>query len=228
MTKSSRPKAARRRWRLIVLAGGLVLCGLAWLIGSSPQMQERLRSTQTAAALVMSETFAAITASATSSATLTATISPSATITETTAPSATATVTATLTTEQRARAVLESVPGVLAVERLSVIEVGSPKLLAMDFPMPEGFGGYKADVAERAMIGMACALYAAGFDQDWRYQFSAMINLVSGATGQTFRDDGLTVRVSSQTIAGWACDNQGMLDAQAAMDEYILNPIMSG
>jgi hypothetical protein len=131
------------------------------------------------------------------------------------------------TIEARAQAIMKDAAVGVQISRVSVIEVGSPKLLAMDFNMRQGLSGYEVDFTGRNMLEMACALYANGFADDWQYQFSAMVDLIDRSTGKTSQDDGLTVRVKSSTVAGWDCSNAALMDAAAAVDDYILNPVMT-
>jgi hypothetical protein len=131
------------------------------------------------------------------------------------------------TPEGRAQAVLETADGAMDITRVSVIEVGSPKLLAMDFDMRASLSGYNLELSSRNMLEMACALYAAGYAPGWQYQFSAMVDLIDKSTGKTWTDDGLTVRVTSARVGGWNCANVAQMDARAAVDEYQLNPVMS-
>lgn len=170
----------------------------------------------------------------TASWTPTATGTPSATITDTApptvthTPTSTPTATATLSLEDQARAVMQTSLGSLyPIERVSVIDIGSPKLLAMDYPMPEDFSGYRPDFAGHQMLAMACALIQNGFDSDWQFQFSAMINIVHKATGKMDRIDGLSIRITSSKTAGLNCSNTDFIDPQLAADDYILDPVMS-
>lgn len=190
--------------------------------------------TQTAQSVAMAATTAAQRASdnqtatviALTPATATATITETPTSTGRPLPSATFTSTPTPSVEERAKIVLEEVIGKGKVERLSVLEVGTPNLLAMDYPMPETLV-YHPDAAGREMLKMACGLYAAGFTENWRFQFSAMINIVNTANGQTTRDDGLSIRVSSITVSGWNCANVDSMNPEFAAEDYILNPLFN-
>jgi len=83
------------------------------------------------------------------------------------------------------------------------------------------------DYAGKEMLRVACALYANGFADDWRYQFSAMIDVVNTATGQTSRIDGLSTRISSSTVSKWNCENVYSMNPKLAVDDYILDPVMT-
>jgi hypothetical protein len=120
---------------------------------------------------------------------------------------------------------LESVIEGSEIERLIVTELNSPELLAMDYPMP-GLFNYDYDRAGHQMLRMACALYDAGFNSNWRFQFSAMVDVVNKATGQQSRRDGLTIWVESSTVARWDCSNTSSMDAALAVDGYSLDPLL--
>ena len=158
---------------------------------------------------------------------------PTATITNTPKPTATATITntpvptATPSLQDQVQSVIDEAVGFADITRVSVIDVGSPKLLAVDFDMMQGFSGYEVDFTANKMLEMACALHQNGFAEDWQYQFSAMVDLIDRSTGKTSTDDGLTVRVKSSTVAGWDCANAALMDAERAVDDYILNPVMT-
>lgn len=134
---------------------------------------------------------------------------------------------ATPSQEQRAITVMEEVIGRDKVERISMIDLGTPKLMAMDFPMFESFSGYEVTFTALRMIEMACALRDAGFT-GYRFQFSAMINLVSTTTGQEFRDDGLTIQVEPETAAVLNCENIAFIEPALAVDDYQLHPALDG
>ena len=157
----------------------------------------------------------------------TATITNTPTATATPLPSSTPAPTATPKPEDQAQAIIHEAVALADINSVSVIDVGSPKLLAVEFNMMQGFSGYEVDFTAKKMLEMACALYQNGFAQDWQYQFSAMVDLIDRSTGKTSTDDGLTVRVKSGTVAGWDCSNAILMDAKLAVDDYILNPVMT-
>jgi hypothetical protein len=76
------------------------------------------------------------------------------------------------------------------------------------------------------MIKMACALVAGGFTDDWRFQFSAMIDLVDKSTGKTWNDDGLTIQISSARTQQLECGNADMIDPKLAAEEYLLHQVL--
>ncbi len=230
----------RRRWPLLILGGTFLACIIVYAIGSNPAVQEMSRATSTAQAIAVAGTNEALTVSngqtatvialtpPTETATTTQTLAPSATptITETPLPTSTFTPTSTPSLEDQARKIINEVLAGEDVERISITDIGSPKLLAVDYPMPQIFD-YRVDFAGTEMLKIACALHGNGFGDDWRYQFSAMIDLVNKTNGQTSRDDGLSGRVNSSTVAGWNCENVTSMDPSFALDDYILNPILN-
>lgn len=157
----------------------------------------------------------------------TETPAPTATITETPLPTTTPEPSATPNPQDQAQAIIHEGVALAEINSVSVVDVGSPKLLAVEFNMMQGFSGYEVDYTGKQILVMACALYQNGFAQDWQYQFSAMVDLIDRSTGKTSTDDGLTVRVKSETVAGWDCANAEFMDAKLAVDDYILNPVMA-
>lgn len=129
--------------------------------------------------------------------------------------------------QDQARAIINEAVALAEINSVSVIDVGNPKLLAVEFNMMQGFSGYEVDFTANKMLAMACALYQNGYSDDWQYQFSAIVDLIDRSTGKTSSDDGLTIRVQSGTVAGWDCANAALMDAKAAVDDYILNPVMT-
>lgn len=207
-----------------VLIGVVVtLCGLIFLVpGPTPKTETPIVRTVSKAPPVAAAATNA-TAIPAATATITETVTPSATITETPIPTV-ALPTLTPAPEERIKAIAEGVLGADRVERVSVIDIGDPKVIAMDFPMFEGFSGYEVEYTGRMMLDVACALRDAGYG-DYQLQMSGMVNLVNKATGQESRDDGLTIRLMAGTSATWDCSNTIMMDAALAADEYILHPL---
>lgn len=230
------PKVSQRTgWRrgcLIAAGAGIAALVGIYFLGGGPARTAQAQATRTAiaAAQVVTQNAEATNIALTpptETATVTETELPTATatITVTAVPSATPTASSTPSIEDVAKQTIESVIGDGKVERISIITLGSPKLLAMDYPMPESFSGYAVDYTGRQMLKMACSLYQAGFT-GYRYQFSAMVDLVNTTNGQTFRDDGLTVQIESDTVATWNCDNTGLMDPPFAVDNYELNAVL--
>jgi hypothetical protein len=181
-----------------------------------------IASTSTAESIAFNATATVI---ALTPPTPTATITDTPLPTSTETPTITPTMTATPSTEDRARQIINEVL-ISDLERISITELGSPKLLAIDYPMA-GLLNYNVDFTGREMLKIACALYKNGFAPGWRYQFSAMIDVVDKSTGKTSRRDGLSVRITSETVANWDCGNTDAMDAKFAVDEYILDPLLN-
>lgn len=236
----------RRPWPLLILGGSVLACILVYAVASNPAVQEMSRATSTAQAIARAATEQTILSINNETATVialtpptmtsspepsatnapTSTITASPTVTETPLPTSTFTPTSTPSLEDQAREIINNVLAGGDVERISITDIGSPKLLAVDYPMPQIFD-YRVDFAGTEMLKIACALHGNGFTDDWRFQFSAMIDLVNKANGQTSRDDGLSGRVSTDTVAGWNCENVASMDPTFALEDYILNPILN-
>ncbi len=225
-------KSRRNLLRLpcVVLIMAISVCVVVLFFAVNPESRRTVEATTTARAIALraTEQTRATNVSLTppaASATIKFTPDPSLTPTITNTPRPTSTP----SPEQKITSLWEELGfGIWDIERLSINDIGSPKLLAMDFPMPEGFSGYDVGLSETMMLQMACALYQNGFDNDWRFQLSAMVNLVSRATGQESRDDGLTIRITTEQLARVNCENVFAIDAVLLVgnENYSLHPAL--
>ncbi|MBL8154754.1 MAG: hypothetical protein JNM70_11270, partial [Anaerolineae bacterium] len=133
--------------------------------------------------------------------------------------------TSTPSLESNAQEIIERIV-VGEIGTVNITVVGSPKLLAVDYEM-SGLLDYDLDFSGTEMLRLACELFAAGFNNDWRFQFAAMIQLVDTSTGQTSQDEGLLGRVTSNTVSTWNCENVYSMNPELALDEYRVNPLMN-
>jgi|GEM_PF-5642117 len=163
---------------------------------------------------------------------------PTATITNTPAPTATATITetplptVTMTIEEQMAALETQVREIARAKGVtllmaSAMPIGSPKVVALSFEMAQDFSGYSLEATGREMLVVACALYAGGFNEDWNYTMQGMVDTIDRSTGKTDTQHGLSIRVLSQRVGTWDCANAELMDAEQAMDEYIVDPIMT-
>lgn len=162
------------------------------------------------------------------------TVTASATITETPVP-ATARPTdgpvaleATRLAESQGQ-ILLTVDGIVIGEATRVLINPNTEVpvVVVEWEIAQGFDGPQIDLTGYEMVQVACALFELGYAEDWRYQLSAMVELVNTSNGQTFTDDGITARVDGADVAGWDCSNAINIRIENAATDYFVNPVLN-
>jgi hypothetical protein len=103
---------------------------------------------------------------------------------------------------------------------------GAP-VVVIEWAAAQGFDGPQIDLTGYQMVQVACGLYGMNYAEGWRYQLSAMVELVNTSNGQTFTDDGITARVDGADVAGWDCSNAINIRIDNAATEYFVNPVLT-